>query len=101
VIQEMLEPRRTFQVHERYSHLHPNVGKPPQYSRINAWREELSPDEVRTFERIAGRVLEKKGYELTYPRSQWDDVYSIVYEGKWFGTRCVNKIRTIKSILQS
>jgi hypothetical protein len=53
-------------VPERYKHLHSNVGKPPQVSRIDAWKTELSADEIRIYERVAGRELRRKGYGLIY-----------------------------------
>jgi hypothetical protein len=89
VIEEMVQPHWAFHIDERYSHLHPNVGKAPQHSRINAWREELSYDEVRLFEMIAGRALEKRGYPLMYPGSRWNDVYAVALKGISFGKRCL------------
>jgi hypothetical protein len=51
-------------VTDRSRHLHPNVGRPPQPERIEAWRKDLSTEEIRAFEMVAGENLLKKGYAL-------------------------------------
>ena len=49
---------------EWYRYLHPNVGKPPQVARIDAWKEELAMGEIQRFEAVAGCELENHGYTL-------------------------------------
>jgi hypothetical protein len=44
--------------------LHEQTTKPPDPARIDRWRDELSPEEVATFEREAGDALVELGYEL-------------------------------------
>jgi hypothetical protein len=50
---------------ERVRALHTLTDKPPDASRIGAWRTGLSPDEIRQFELLAGPLLEALGYETT------------------------------------
>jgi len=44
--------------------LHQQTTKPPDETRIDRWRTELSADEVATFEREAGALLVELGYPL-------------------------------------
>ena len=60
---------------DRSRHLHENVSKPPQLGRIGAWREELSERDVRAYETVARRGLQKKGYETV---SDGADVVSLL-----------------------
>ncbi len=39
------------------------AGSPPDRSRIGVWREEMAPDEQKTFAVIAGDLLRNLGYE--------------------------------------
>lgn len=43
--------------------IHRLVDRPPQVDRVGRWRTEMSEDDRRTFERIAGITLEELGYE--------------------------------------
>jgi hypothetical protein len=61
---DSLGPLDPAYVTERSRHLHPNVGKPPRPERIDAWREELRPEEILAYETVAGENLFKKGYRL-------------------------------------
>jgi hypothetical protein len=45
---------------------HALVGRRPDPSRIDAWREDLRPEQVRAFERITGELLELLGYPTVY-----------------------------------
>jgi hypothetical protein len=40
------------------------VDRPPQLDRIERWRREMSEEDVRAFEAIAGETLQAFGYEL-------------------------------------
>lgn len=51
---------------EYRSHIHINVLKAPDITRINAWREELTPVEIYQFELLAGDVLLASGCELNF-----------------------------------
>lgn len=44
--------------------LHQQTTKPPDPSRINRWRDEMTPEDLATFEEIAGETLTELGYEL-------------------------------------
>lgn len=44
--------------------IHRLVGRPPDPSRIEGWRQRMDPTELRDFERLAGDTLEELGYEL-------------------------------------
>ena len=46
--------------------LHKNISSPPMRERINAWKKELTADEIARFESISGSTLEQKGYSLEY-----------------------------------
>jgi hypothetical protein len=50
--------------HRRPSH--PNVQNGPLTSRIDAWRHDLEPKEIKQFELVAGDALERKRYDLVY-----------------------------------
>lgn len=54
----------TYSVPERYAALHGNVHNDIMDTRADAWREELSPAEVATYEQAAGRMLAAQGYVL-------------------------------------
>lgn len=45
--------------------LHEMVTKPVDSSRANAWKENLSRDQIADFESVAGKLLSKLGYEVT------------------------------------
>jgi hypothetical protein len=47
---------------------HRLVGTPPDITRINAWKSQLSADAVACFEWYAGELLQRLGYELHGPR---------------------------------
>jgi hypothetical protein len=80
-VRALLEPHHeSLLVHERYAHLHPNVGKLPQLSRISTWQQELSQSEIKAFERMVGSALLDKGYALTYPITAWDNVKATCVE---------------------
>jgi hypothetical protein len=51
-------------VPDRYNQIHSNVRKPPQTSRITAWQQELSVEEIQRYEGVAGFELRKYGYKL-------------------------------------
>jgi hypothetical protein len=52
----------SFEVHKRYAHLHKNVGKSVDRSRIEAWKEELPGWAAWTIKMIAWRNLSLKKY---------------------------------------
>jgi hypothetical protein len=43
---------------------HELVSSPPSSSRVGRWRTEMSADDRRAFERVAGKLLAELGYEL-------------------------------------
>lgn len=45
---------------------HSLIGKPPDKSRINIWKEKLTSRQIEIFESIAGDTLLKLGYSLHY-----------------------------------
>ncbi len=47
-------------------HQHKLVGTPPDYSRIESWKNELSQREIEIFEHGAGNLLRILGYEPVY-----------------------------------
>jgi hypothetical protein len=49
---------------ERRVSAHALTHEPPRQERVEAWREEMSPEDVATFERAAGDLLAEFGYEL-------------------------------------
>jgi sulfotransferase family protein len=50
---------------EERARQHELVSKPPQAERAERWRDELSADDVATFEAIAGPLLDELGYGRT------------------------------------
>ncbi len=48
-----------------------NVKKPVIADNYNKFQKELSEDEIRLFELIAGNMLETLGYARCYPNTQW------------------------------
>ena len=52
---------------DKQKHLHENVKNKPEQSRINYWRDSLSSSDIALYEIIAGRELQKRGYELVNP----------------------------------
>jgi hypothetical protein len=79
-IDAMLQARPSTYVSRSRQVNHPNVGKIPLVERINAWRNELTPKEIRTFEKVAGSALSEKGYELSFPQGKWDNVYRSIID---------------------
>ncbi len=45
--------------------LHTHTTKPPQTDRIGRWKTEMSEEDVRAFETIAGQTLQTCGYQLS------------------------------------
>jgi Sulfotransferase family len=43
---------------------HALTQKPPDPSRLDRWREEMSPEDQAAFERVAGDLLDELGYEV-------------------------------------
>lgn len=66
LLDSMLRSRRRFRFDPATAHLHRNVDVGPLRSRIDAWRQELSPVEIRSFELAAGPALERNGYPLLH-----------------------------------
>jgi hypothetical protein len=66
LVRHLLEPHESAYVVQPQAHLHVNVGKEPNPSRIDAWQSQLAQDETEVFERIAGLELEQRGYRLMY-----------------------------------
>lgn len=88
IIEGMLHPHSSSYVPEYVSDLHKNVGKAPLRNRINAWQHELEGSDIRLFEKVAGDMLVKKGYELLYSRRPWDSAYhSLINIQQQFGRR--------------
>ncbi len=71
---ESIEP---LYVVSRYRDMHKNVGLPPQAARIEAWRHELTHEEIDAIEETVGGTLRFKGYEpYTVGSKQWPLAYS-------------------------
>jgi len=56
---------------EEQQRLHTRVGGAPDLERIGVWRRELTEEEAALFERVAGNMLMKHGYELVDPVIPW------------------------------
>lgn len=56
-------PHRVVSKDERLA-IHGLLESAPQLARVERWRSEMSADDVRAFELVAGRTLERHGYEL-------------------------------------
>ena len=56
----------SYEVADRYGELHRNIHSGPLSQRATAWSEELSVDEIREFETIAGDELASCGYSLRF-----------------------------------
>ena len=56
--------RKKYVIAQRYGELHKNVGKKPMRSRITAWQESLSAEEIYAFESVAYKHLLAEGYPL-------------------------------------
>lgn len=52
---------------EHFLEIHARTMTPPDPTRIGGWRRELSDDELRSYERCAGRLLQTLGYETRFP----------------------------------
>ena len=57
----------SYEVPERYGELHTNIDKKPDPTRIEAWKEKITPQEILAYELIAQKQLGKEGYELHSP----------------------------------
>ena len=44
--------------------IHPLISSPPDPSRLDRWKEEMSLEDVRQFEAVAGDALQLMGYAL-------------------------------------
>ena len=75
VVDTMLRPHTSDYVPPYVAQLHTNVGKQPLVDRIDGWKTELSPGEIRAFERVAGRSLLEKGYPLLTPKHRSDALF--------------------------
>lgn len=64
ILENMIRPHAPDYVQPKYREIHENVGRAPDTTRIDAWREDLSAPEIETFERIAGGRLTREGYDL-------------------------------------
>ena len=53
-----------YKIPEKYSKLHDNVKKSPIISRISAWKNNLSNEEIIAYEKKAKDYLVKYGYEI-------------------------------------
>jgi len=52
---------------EQRAEQHKNVSKPPQRDRAGRWRRDMSADQRRAFEAVAGALLSDLGYEVGEP----------------------------------
>lgn len=48
--------------------IHSNLMKPINTGRMGLWKKELTPDQVRTADQVAGGYAGNMGYERVYPR---------------------------------
>ncbi|NER39633.1 MAG: sulfotransferase [Oscillatoria sp. SIO1A7] len=91
VASQARESARSSWVPERYKHLHANVGQPPKVGRIDAWKQELTPADIKAFEIAAGGELKRKGYSLLYESAYLANLMSAKVK-KW-----ANKFQQILS----
>ena len=56
----------SYQVPAYTARQHRLVGAPPDPSRVDAWRDQLRPEQVRAFERLTGELLDCLGYPSVY-----------------------------------
>jgi hypothetical protein len=61
---------------------HANTLKPVTTERTGRWRDQLSPDEVKTFEALAGPALREFGYEPQNERVS--PALRVALMGEWF-----------------
>ncbi|MEW5817383.1 MAG: sulfotransferase [Spirochaetota bacterium] len=82
------------------SSLHPNVGKGPILERHFSWQSELPEENIRIFEMVNGRILQKFGYPLLYHQN-WKGLLSLSVMKNMF--IALGKIgqRRMKKILQN
>ena len=55
-----------FRVPSATAHQHPNVSRPPDPSRADAWRTSLTRRQIEIFESISGSLLANLGYPLEF-----------------------------------
>jgi hypothetical protein len=61
---DVVEGGRRVSADERMA-IHPLIGRPPQLDRVERWRREMDPADVRAFESVAAETLRTFGYELS------------------------------------
>lgn len=95
---------KEFKIPQYTSEQHKLVGKGIDTSRLNAWKDVLTPRQIEIFESITGELLKMFGYEQLYglkakETTIWEKIEMVVtelYKGptKWFKF----KFRTAKYI---
>jgi hypothetical protein len=91
----MLRPGNRFHYDPASAHLHPNVSLEPVRSRIDSWRQELTPEEIRAVELAAGPALTASGYALLYSqgtRHRLQRSLAVLEDGLWRGRRRLSVI---------
>ena len=78
---------------------HPNVRRRPLTSRIDAWRHELGPQEIKRFELVAGDALKRKGYDLAYGKPPV--VRVMHYRTSHLGRRLGKKLKKYLNLQQN
>ncbi len=53
-----------------YDQIHARLAQPPQASRIDAWRDELKPEDIAIIEAICGDLMEQVGYQSPEQRGK-------------------------------
>jgi hypothetical protein len=56
---------------EQLLSIHSRTASPPDHTRIERWRVEMSDDEQRQYESTAGPLLSRLGYATRFPE-QWN-----------------------------
>ncbi len=66
-LSEMAAPHRLARQQIEPGSFHDPVRSPPATDRIARWHTEMSPADLRVFQRVAGRLLQALGYPLAEP----------------------------------
>ncbi|MBN1122547.1 MAG: sulfotransferase [Anaerolineae bacterium] len=53
-----------------YDQIHARLAQPPQASRVDAWQDELKPEDVAIIESVCGDLMEQVGYQPPEQRSE-------------------------------
>ncbi len=66
---------------------------------VESWREELTPQEVALFERVAGRHLTAHGYALTNPTAAAPASAQLEYVGRLYGRAARRRAKRLRDLV--